>query len=180
VIQHFKGLADNGAVNESIGDSAAMKVWREHILAAFRENSFRTTCISQSTTDLDPSVSRSHHSLSLEEISEFASTLAGASESSPLARVSTCSRWAARSSRFSRRGSPEAISLKCEAELAIDLRLQYAAVIPGYHLNKRLWNTVHMDGTVPDDEIIEMVSHSYEQVVAGLPKSVRLNLVASD
>jgi len=70
--------------------------------------------------------------------------------------------------------------LKCEAELAIDLRLQYAAVIPGYHFNKRLWNTVHMDGTVPDDEIIEMVSHSYEQVVAGLPKSVRLNLVASD
>jgi len=126
-------------------------------------------------------VSRSHHSLSLEEISEFASTLAGASEEQPFGpSVDVLKVGGKIFAILSPEGSPEAISLKCEAELAIDLRLQYAAVIPGYHLNKRLWNTVHMDGTVPDDEIIEMVSHSYEQVVAGLPKSVRLNLVASD
>jgi predicted DNA-binding protein (MmcQ/YjbR family) len=53
-------------------------------------------------------------------------------------------------------------------------------VIPGYHLNKRHWNTVHLDGTIPDDEILRMVAHSYEQVVAGLPKSVRQSLNSSD
>jgi predicted DNA-binding protein (MmcQ/YjbR family) len=70
--------------------------------------------------------------------------------------------------------------LKCDPEYAIELRLQYAAVIPGYHLNKRLWNTVHLDATIPDDEVIQLVIHSYEQVVAGLSKSVRQGLASSD
>jgi predicted DNA-binding protein (MmcQ/YjbR family) len=73
---------------------------------------------------------------------------------------------------------PEAISLKCDPDLAIELRLQFAAVNPGYHLNKRHWNTVHLDGTIPDDDVVQMVTHSYQQVVAGLPKSVRASLLA--
>jgi predicted DNA-binding protein (MmcQ/YjbR family) len=75
--------------------------------------------------------------------------------------------------------SPEAISLKCDPELAIELRLRYKAVIPGYHLNKRLWNTVHLDGTIPDAEVMDMVTHSYDQVVAGLSKSARAALGAN-
>ena len=73
---------------------------------------------------------------------------------------------------------PEAISLKCEPGRALELRARYDAVIPGYHLNKRLWNTVHLDGTIPDEEISEMLVHSYEQVVAGLSKSQRVSLGA--
>jgi predicted DNA-binding protein (MmcQ/YjbR family) len=76
--------------------------------------------------------------------------------------------------------SPEAISLKCDPELAMELREQYAAVAPGYHLNKRLWNTVSLDGSIPDDEVIQMVTHSYEQVVKGLPKAVRQALTSAD
>jgi predicted DNA-binding protein (MmcQ/YjbR family) len=79
---------------------------------------------------------------------------------------------------LSTESSPEAISLKCDPELAIALRLHYEAVIPGYHLNKRHWNTVHLDGTIPDDEVLHMVTHSYELVVAGLTKSVRHGLAA--
>jgi predicted DNA-binding protein (MmcQ/YjbR family) len=70
--------------------------------------------------------------------------------------------------------------LKCDPELAIELRRQYAAVIPGYHLNKRLWNTVQLDETIPDDEVIDMVRHSYEQVVRGLPKAVRERLASAN
>lgn len=72
--------------------------------------------------------------------------------------------------------SPPTVALKCEPNLAIHLRLQYAAVTPGYHLPKKHWNTVVLDGSVPSEQIEEMIEHSYEQVVAGLPKAVRLRL----
>lgn len=122
-------------------------------------------------------MAHSNHALNLEEISEFASALAGVVEEQPFGPdVDVLKVGGKIFAILSPESSPEAISLKCDPELAIELRLQHAAVIPGYHLNKRLWNTVHMDGTVPDDEIIRMVIHSYEQVVAGLSKSVRQGL----
>lgn len=68
---------------------------------------------------------------------------------------------------------PGSVSLKCEPDLALDLRGQYAAVTAGYHLDKRHWNTITLDGSVPDDELLGLVDHSYELVVARLPKAVR-------
>jgi len=68
---------------------------------------------------------------------------------------------------------PPALSLKCEPVLAIELREEFGSVIPGYHLNKVHWNTVILDGTVPDREIKNMIAHSYQQVVKGLPKTQR-------
>jgi predicted DNA-binding protein (MmcQ/YjbR family) len=73
-------------------------------------------------------------------------------------------------------GTPPTVALKCEPGLAIHLREQYAAVSSGYHLNKKHWNTVTLDGSLPFEEIEEMITHSYERVVAGLPKSVRQRL----
>ena len=72
--------------------------------------------------------------------------------------------------------TPPSVALKCEPGLAIHLREQYPAVSSGYHLNKKHWNTVTLDGSIPFDEIEEMITHSYERVVAGLPKSVRQRL----
>ncbi len=69
--------------------------------------------------------------------------------------------------------SPPSVSLKCDPTFAEVLRQTYAAVTPGYHLNKRLWNTIVLDGGIPDDELEEMVDHSYEQVVKGLTKKER-------
>jgi predicted DNA-binding protein (MmcQ/YjbR family) len=71
---------------------------------------------------------------------------------------------------------PTSISLKCDPTLAGILRETYAAVTPGWHLNKKHWNTVNVDGSIPDNEILEMVDHSYEQVVKGLPKKVQAML----
>jgi predicted DNA-binding protein (MmcQ/YjbR family) len=70
-------------------------------------------------------------------------------------------------------GSPSRVNLKCEPMLALHLREQHPAVSAGYHMNKRHWNTVLLDGTISDDELEEMVEHSYEQVVAGLPRETR-------
>jgi predicted DNA-binding protein (MmcQ/YjbR family) len=72
--------------------------------------------------------------------------------------------------------SPLRISLKCVPEVAVRFRLEYPAIIPGYHLNKQHWNTVLIDGTVPDDLVREMVEDSYDLVRAKLPKAVRITL----
>jgi predicted DNA-binding protein (MmcQ/YjbR family) len=65
------------------------------------------------------------------------------------------------------------VSLKCEPELAEALRAAYAAVIPGYHLNKRHWNTVILDGSLSDQTIRDMIEDSYDLVVSKLPQARR-------
>jgi predicted DNA-binding protein (MmcQ/YjbR family) len=64
---------------------------------------------------------------------------------------------------------PLRVSLKCEPPLAEQLREAHAAVLPGYHLNKRHWNTVIIDGSLPDETISDMVEDSYDLVVSNLP-----------
>ena len=71
---------------------------------------------------------------------------------------------------------PLKISLKCEPALAEDLRASYAAVDPGYHLNKRHWNTVALGGDVPDRLVRDMIEDSYDLVVSKLPRKVQLAL----
>jgi len=70
---------------------------------------------------------------------------------------------------------PPDISLKCEPEIAARLRDAYPAVNPGYHLNKRHWNTVTADGSA-DDELPDWIDDSYDLVVASLPRRVRESL----
>jgi predicted DNA-binding protein (MmcQ/YjbR family) len=72
--------------------------------------------------------------------------------------------------------SPGSVSLKCDPDVALELRGQYAAITAGYHLNKRHWNTVALDGSVPDEELLELIDHSYELVVAGLTRAERKEL----
>lgn len=62
------------------------------------------------------------------------------------------------------------INLKCDPELVTDLRERYPAVQPGYHMNKKHWNTVLMDNSIPDKLIRGWIRHSYDLVVAKLPK----------
>ena len=68
------------------------------------------------------------------------------------------------------------INLKCNPELISELREKYSAVIPGYHMHKAHWNTVIIDGTIPQKEIIKMVDHSYNEVVFGMSKKLRAEL----
>jgi|SRR5215211_3215427 len=74
---------------------------------------------------------------------------------------------------------PLEVSLKCDPDLAEQLRLTYPAIRPGYHLNKRHWNTVAIDGTLEDRMVSEMVEDSYDLVVDGLPAKRRASLVRS-
>ena len=72
--------------------------------------------------------------------------------------------------------TPLQVSVKCEPELAISLRDSYPAIRPGYHLNKRHWNTVTVDGSLPDQLVRDLVQDSYDLVVSALPKRVRAQL----
>jgi predicted DNA-binding protein (MmcQ/YjbR family) len=74
-------------------------------------------------------------------------------------------------------GSPGSVNLKCDPELALALRDQYPAVRPGYHQNKRHWNTVELDGSIEDDELRWMIDHSYELVVNSLTRAERARLL---
>ena len=67
----------------------------------------------------------------------------------------------------------ESINLKCNPEKAVQLREQYDAVLPGYHMNKQHWNTVLMDGTLPDALIKEWIDDSYALIAQSLPKKDR-------
>jgi predicted DNA-binding protein (MmcQ/YjbR family) len=71
---------------------------------------------------------------------------------------------------------PPAVNLKCDPERAVDLRERYADVRPGYHMDKRHWNTVGLRGDVPGALVRDLVDHSYALVVAGLPRADRQRL----
>jgi predicted DNA-binding protein (MmcQ/YjbR family) len=72
--------------------------------------------------------------------------------------------------------SPLEFNVKCDPEIAVELRDQYSCVIPGFHMNKKHWNTIIADGSVPDKKLKEWIDHSYEMVVKGLTKKVKETL----
>lgn len=73
--------------------------------------------------------------------------------------------------------APLTVNLKCDPGVAIELREKYEAVQPGYHMNKKHWNTVTLDGSIPPAEVKLMIDHSYEQIVLGMSKSEREKLL---
>jgi len=64
-------------------------------------------------------------------------------------------------------------NVKCDPELAIELRERYSEVRPGFHMNKKHWNTVHTNGSLSRKQIIDMIDHSYMLVLHSLPKKVQ-------
>jgi predicted DNA-binding protein (MmcQ/YjbR family) len=73
--------------------------------------------------------------------------------------------------------NPASINLKCDPERALELREEYGEIIPGFHMNKRHWNTVDINGTLKDSFIFELIDHSYDLVVRTLPKKLRAEIL---
>lgn len=70
----------------------------------------------------------------------------------------------------------EYVNLKCDPERAVELREEWEGIKPGWHMNKQHWNSVFVDGSVPDKMILELTDHSYDLIVASLPKKVKEEL----
>jgi predicted DNA-binding protein (MmcQ/YjbR family) len=104
-------------------------------------------------------------------------SLPGAEETFPFGPENSVFKVAGKMFALSRLdGTPLRISLKCDPALADQLREAHAAVIPGYHLNKRHWNTVIIDGSLTPDAIGDMIEDSYDLVVSKLPRAQRRSL----
>jgi predicted DNA-binding protein (MmcQ/YjbR family) len=104
--------------------------------------------------------------------------LAGAEETFPFGPENSVFKVAGKMFAISRLKAkpPLRVSLKCEPELAEGLRAAHEAITAGYHLNKRHWNTIVLDGSVPERMVVEMIEDSYDLVVAKLPKSTQAEL----
>jgi predicted DNA-binding protein (MmcQ/YjbR family) len=70
----------------------------------------------------------------------------------------------------------ESVNLKCNPERAVELRETARGIIPGYHMNKKHWNTVFTDESVDDSLFLELVDHSYDLVVEGMTKKMKKEL----
>jgi predicted DNA-binding protein (MmcQ/YjbR family) len=112
-----------------------------------------------------------------EELKAICLAFAGAREEFPFDEANSVFKVAGKIFALSRLGGlPLRVSLKCDPDLALQLRASYPSITAGYHLNKRHWNTVEIDGSVPDQLLRDMVEDSYDLVVAGLPRAQRERL----
>ena len=112
-----------------------------------------------------------------EQLREHCLTLPGASETFPFGPQTSVFKVAGKMFALSRAGAdPLSISLKCEPQLAEQLRAAHPAITAGYHLNKRHWNTVEIDGSLPDQMICDLIEDSYDLVVSRLSRARRAAL----
>jgi predicted DNA-binding protein (MmcQ/YjbR family) len=111
------------------------------------------------------------------ELRDHCLSLAGAEETFPFGPRTSVFKVAGKMFALSQLGAESLrVSVKCEPELAEGLRRAHDAVIPGYHLNKRHWNTVIVDGSLPDGTVRDMIEDSYDLVVSKLPRARRREL----
>jgi predicted DNA-binding protein (MmcQ/YjbR family) len=112
----------------------------------------------------------------LEEIREYCLSKAGVAECLPFDNETLVFKVLDKMFLLTNINNPVSVNLKCDPEKAIALREEYDAIKPGYHMNKQHWNTVLLDGTINQDLLIELINHSYNIVVAKLPKKLQVEL----
>jgi predicted DNA-binding protein (MmcQ/YjbR family) len=111
------------------------------------------------------------------ELRDHCLSFGGAEETFPFGPKTSVFKVAGKMFALSQLGAKSLrVSLKCEPQLAEALRKAHAAVLPGYHLNKRHWNTVIIDGSLPEQMIRDLIEDSYDLVVSQLPASRRREL----
>ena len=115
--------------------------------------------------------------MNLEEFREYSLAKPSATESTPFGEDTLVFKVAGKIFALASLDEvPATANLKCDPDLALELRDRYEEVRAGYHMNKKHWNTVELEGAIPNGELRKMIDHSYELVVQSLPKSVRATL----
>lgn len=114
--------------------------------------------------------------MNIEELREYCLKKAGAEESFPFGEEVLVFKVGGKIFLLADLAEGNSFNAKCDPDRAVELRERYEEVQPGYHMNKRHWNTVRLDGALKSREIREMIDHSYEIVVAALPNKWRAAL----
>jgi predicted DNA-binding protein (MmcQ/YjbR family) len=118
--------------------------------------------------------------LNIEELREYCLQKTGATEGLPFGEDTLVFKVGGKLFLLTSITRGNQFNVKCDPELAIELRERYAEVRPGYHMNKKLWNTVYMDGVLTKKQLLEMIDHSYNLVFEGLPKKVKEGIMVSN
>ena len=114
--------------------------------------------------------------MTLEELQHYCAKKPGVGWDTPFGPDVLVFRVAGKAFALASIGVFDSVNLKCDPERAIELRERYEGIVPGYHMNKKHWNTVDVTGSVPPKLLLELVDHSYDLVRASLPKKVREGL----
>lgn len=116
--------------------------------------------------------------LTLNQITDFCEKLHGTEETYPFGEEHLVYKVGGKMYLLIDVYHPESMNLKCDPDFAQELRVKYASVTPGYHMNKKHWNTVHLDGTVQDIEILSWIKHSYDLVFQSLSKKLQSEILS--
>lgn len=111
--------------------------------------------------------------MNVEEARQFCIAKRGVTEGFPFDEVTLVLKVGGKMFALISLDKEPSINLKCDPERAIELRERYEEILPGYHMNKKHWNTLMLEGNLPDSLVVEMITHSYELVLASLPRKVQ-------
>lgn len=103
--------------------------------------------------------------MNIETIREYCISKRGATEGLPFGEDTLVFKAGEKIFALANLDGDLSINLKCDPALAIELRERYSSVLPGYHMNKKHWNTIYLDGTIPDKEVYSWIDHSYDLVM---------------
>jgi predicted DNA-binding protein (MmcQ/YjbR family) len=114
--------------------------------------------------------------MNIEELREYCLSLKGVTESFPFDESTLVFKVCGKMFCLTNLKGDFSINLKNDPEKNIELREHYPAVIPGYHMNKKHWNTLEVDGSLKEDMIKNLIDESYDMIVMSLPKKVQQEL----
>lgn len=114
--------------------------------------------------------------MTLAFLRDYCLSLPGVTEDTPFDPTTICFRVGGKIFAITDLEHFEYVNLKCDPERAVELRERYPGITPGYHMNKKLWNSVSVQGTVPDALILELTELSYRLVRDSLPLKTRQSL----
>ena len=111
--------------------------------------------------------------MNIEEIRDYCLAKPGVTEDMPFGEDTLVFRVGEKLFLLTSLSQGDRFNVKCDPEHAIELREQHNEVQPGYHMNKKHWNTVYTNGTLSRRQICDMIDHSYDLVLKSLPKNIR-------
>jgi predicted DNA-binding protein (MmcQ/YjbR family) len=114
--------------------------------------------------------------MNIEEFREYCMAKAGVTEEFPFDEFTLVFKVMGKMFALTNLDGDWSLALKCDPQRAVDLRERYPAIQPGYHMNKTHWNTVTMDGSLPQTMVLELIDHSYQLVTEKLPLKLRNEL----
>ena len=115
--------------------------------------------------------------MNIEELREYCINKEGVTEEFPFDETTLVFKVAGKMYALTDLEGELSVNLKCTPDIAIELRERYQCVRPGYHMNKKHWNTIDIDGSVSDGLIREWIDHSYKLVILSLPKKKQAALM---